>query len=193
VEGDFNQDGTQDIAVILAVGEKDVLAYESYDCYLLIGTQEGGKWHRLYLQPLSSSMVRLDRAPYYALNLENRNIFGQFIKHHASALVYDTKRHLIGVDTGEKKPLRKQASVTTTVSNMGHGEQHVAQEPGYDVDKHLIVPFEWDKAAGKFRQLEPCWFISPADEETLNANGVDVDAEREWWPDYPRKSVPKRY
>src|SRR5262249_42476970 len=141
IEGDFNNDGHNDIALVLTVGgRRDDHADPIY--YLMIATKRNGQWHRLLLESLNGQLSRLDRSKHYTESADHRLYNGELIKHSPRGLLFDTQRQIIGVDTGEKKRLTKAASIKTTFEpNLEH---NVTQQAGYVIEKILILPFHWD-------------------------------------------------
>jgi hypothetical protein len=167
LSGDFTGDGRDDIAVILAVGgsEKDGRGAEKY---LLIATLDAQGGKRLLLQRLDALLEAA-----YASGAEDRSN-SERKKHVTAGLLFDARRHIVGVATAETRRLTKPASISVTgplartPGDVGH--------PGYVLEKRLILPFRW--IDGAFHREKACWFLDPESEDTLKANGIDPESER---------------
>ena len=177
--GDFTDDGQQDIAVILAVGGSDEYGKDSAK-YLLIATPNEQRWQRLVLLRLDIWLQRLDEDKAYASDKEHRLYNGELIKHVPGGLIFDAKRQIVGVVTGEQQRLTKAASISTTPHVLPNGqvEMLTQQQYGYILEKQLILPLRWDQNSRTFRQEEPCWFLDPDSEDALKNNGIDPESER---------------
>jgi len=164
--GDFTGDGRDDIAVILAVGgsEKDGKGAEKY---LLIATldAEGGK--RLLLQRLNPLVEAA-----YASGAGDGPHTGEPKKHQTAGLVFDARRRIVGIATADTERLTKPAWVSTNPNVRG---DNVGQ-PGYVLEKRLILPFRWSD--GAFHPEKACWYLDAESEDTLKANGIDPESER---------------
>ena len=177
--GDFTDDGRQEIAVILAVGGSDEYGKDSAK-YLLIAALNKERWQRVLLLRLDDALQRLDEDNAYASDNEHRLYSGELIKHTPGGLIFDAKRHVVGVITGEKQRLTKAASISTTPHVLPNGEVEVLprQQYGYVLEKQLILPLRWDQNSRTFHQEEPCWFLDPDSETALKNNGIDPESER---------------
>lgn len=175
--GDFTGDGQQDIAVILAVGGSDEYGSAKY---LLIATLNKQRWQRLLLLRLDDLLQRLDEDKSYASDKEHRLYNGELIKHVPGGLIFDAKRHVVGVITGEQQRLTKAASISTTPHVLPNGQLEIQtqQQYGYVLEKQLILPLRWDQNSRTFHQEEPCWFLDPDSEDALKNNGIDPESER---------------
>ena len=177
--GDFTGDGQQDIAVILAVGGSDEYGKDSAK-YLLIATLNQQRWQRLLLLRLDNLLQRLDEDKSYASDREHRLYNGELIKHVPGGLIFDAKRHVVGVITGEHQRLTKAASISTTPHVLPNGQVEILTQHqyGYVLEKQLILPLRWDQNSRTFHQEEPCWFLDPDSEDALKNNGIDPESER---------------
>jgi hypothetical protein len=177
--GDFTGDGQQDVAVILAMGGSDEYGKDSAK-YVRVATLTTQRWQRLLLLRLDDLLQRLDEDKWYASKAEHRLYNGQLITHVAGGLIFDAKRHTLGVLTGERERLTKAASISTTPTVLPNGQLEILtrQRYGYVLEKQLILPLRWNPHSGTFQQEAPCWYFDADSEDTLMHHGIDPESER---------------